>query len=122
MDAFSAEADRELAASLRAIRKKLGLKQVEAGRLFGGGINAFSEYGRGKTQPHKSTVLLLNLLHKHPELLQEQRNRKEGYEAASLDQGSTAQTGAGDAPAGGEDSASAGRVKRRWHWMGPGAY
>lgn len=74
VDAFSAEADHELAASLRAIRKKLGLKQAEAGRLFGGGVNAFSEYERGKTQPHKSTVLLLNLLDKHPELLQELRS------------------------------------------------
>lgn len=73
VDAFSAAVDRELAASLRAIRKKLGLKQAEAGRLFGGGVNAFSEYERGKTQPHKSTVLLLNLLDKHPELLKELR-------------------------------------------------
>jgi HTH-type transcriptional regulator/antitoxin MqsA len=56
---------------LRAIRKKLGLKQAEAGKLFGGGVSAFSEYERGKTQPHKSTVLLLKLLDKHPELLKE---------------------------------------------------
>lgn len=74
VDAFSLAVDRELAASLRAIRKKLGLKQAEAGRLFGGGINAFSEYERGKTQPHKSTVLLLRLLDKHPELLKELTN------------------------------------------------
>lgn len=60
-------------AEIRATRKKLGLKQAEAGRLFGGGINAFSEYERGKTQPHKSTVLLLRLLNKHPELLGEVR-------------------------------------------------
>lgn len=58
---------------LRAIRKKLGLKQAEAGRLFGGGASAFSDYERGKTQPHKSTVLLLKLLDKHPELLEEIR-------------------------------------------------
>jgi HTH-type transcriptional regulator/antitoxin MqsA len=57
--------------SLRAIRKKLGLKQAEAGRLFGGGVSAFSDYERGKTQPHKSTVLLLKLLDRHPELLKE---------------------------------------------------
>lgn len=61
------------AAQLRAIRKKLGLKQAEAGRMFGGGINAFSEYERGKTQPHKSTVLLFQLLDKHPDLLAELR-------------------------------------------------
>ena len=70
-EAFVAEVDGQIAAELRAIRKKLGLKQAEAGRLFGGGVNAFSEYERGKTQPHKSTLLLLKLLDKHPELLKE---------------------------------------------------
>lgn len=73
VDAFCAEVDAELAKSLRQIRKKLGLKQAEAGQLFGGGASAFSEYEHGKTQPHKSTVLLLKLLDKHPELLAEIR-------------------------------------------------
>jgi HTH-type transcriptional regulator/antitoxin MqsA len=59
------------ARELREIRKKLGLKQADAGRIFGGGVNAFSEYERGKTQPHKSTVLLLKLLDCHPELMRE---------------------------------------------------
>lgn len=62
-----------MAAEMRDIRKKLGLKQAEAGKLFGGGVSAFSEYERGKTQPHKSTILLLKLLNKHPELLDEVR-------------------------------------------------
>lgn len=66
-----AEAAAHRAAQLRTTRKKLGLKQADAGRIFGGGINAFSEYERGKTQPHKSTVLLFRLLDKHPELLAE---------------------------------------------------
>ncbi len=61
------------AAEMRTIRKKLGLKQAEAGRVFGGGVNAFSEYERGRTQPHKSTVLLFKLLDKHPDLLAELR-------------------------------------------------
>lgn len=69
--ALRKSADQQRAASLRAIRKKLGLKQAEAGKLFGGGASAFSEYERGKTQPHKSTVLLLKLLDKHPDLLKE---------------------------------------------------
>lgn len=60
-------------ASLRATRKRLGLKQAEAADLFGGGINAFSEYERGIRQPSKSTVLLLKLLDRHPELLNEVR-------------------------------------------------
>jgi HTH-type transcriptional regulator/antitoxin MqsA len=59
------------AQAVRVARKKLKLSQAEAGKLFGGGASAFSEYERGKTQPHKSTMLLLRLLDKHPELLPE---------------------------------------------------
>ena len=71
VDAFAAQVDAGETAWLRATRKKLGLKQAEAGKLFGGGASAFSEYERGKTQPHRSTILLLRLLDKHPELLKE---------------------------------------------------
>ncbi len=71
LEALRQQAGAARAASMRAIRKKLGLKQAEAGQLFGGGASAFSEYERGKTQPHKSTVLLLKLLDKHPELLKD---------------------------------------------------
>lgn len=71
IDEFVAAADAELAASLRAIRKKLGLKQAEAGRPFGGGVNAFFEYERGKTRPPRATVVVLRLLDRHPELLAE---------------------------------------------------
>lgn len=53
--------------------KKLGLRQAEAGQLFGGDASAFSEYECGKNQPHKSTVLLFRLLDKPPELLAELR-------------------------------------------------
>lgn len=60
-------------ANLRATRKRLGLKQAEAAALFGGGVNAFSEYERGIRQPSKSTLLLLKLLDRHPELLAEVR-------------------------------------------------
>ena len=66
-------ADKQRADSVRAIRKKLGLRQADAGQLFGGGVSAFSDYERGKTRPHKSTVLLLKILDKHPELLNELR-------------------------------------------------
>jgi HTH-type transcriptional regulator/antitoxin MqsA len=72
---FSVELDKAIlahqAAEIRAIRKKLGLKQSEAAHLFGGGINAFSEYELGKTKPHRSTLQLLHLLDHHPELLRE---------------------------------------------------
>ena len=76
MDAMNAvweEARTAESMPLRAIRKRLGLSQAEAGRLFGGGVSAFSGYERGKVQPHKAVVLLLMLLNKHPELLQEVR-------------------------------------------------
>ena len=65
--------DVDRAASLWATRKKLGLRQVQAGHLFGGGSSKFSEYERGKTQPHKSTVRLFKLLDRHPELRDEIR-------------------------------------------------
>ena len=73
VDAFLATVDAEIAQTLRTLRKKLGLKQAEAGRLFGDSVNAFSEYERGKTRPPKATVLLLRLLGRHPELLKEIR-------------------------------------------------
>jgi HTH-type transcriptional regulator/antitoxin MqsA len=65
--------DTAQAAELRATRKRLGLKQGEAAAIFGGGVNAFSEYERGIRQPSKSTLLLLQLLDRHPELLAEVR-------------------------------------------------
>jgi len=71
VNAFIKKVDAFTAAEVRTIRKKLGLRQAEAGKLFGGGASAFSEYECGKTQPHKSTVLLLNILGRHPELLKE---------------------------------------------------
>lgn len=65
--------DQRRCAELRNIRRRLGLKQAEAAALFGGGINAFSEYERGVREPSKSTVLLLRLLDRHPDLLAEAR-------------------------------------------------
>lgn len=63
--------DAQLAAFVRATRKRLGLNQSEAAALFGGGINAFSEYERGIRKPSKATLLLLKILGQHPELLKE---------------------------------------------------
>lgn len=64
--------------NLRATRKRLGLNQGEAAAIFGGGVNAFSEYERGIRQPSKST-LLLQLLDRHPELLTEVRTGIKWY-------------------------------------------
>jgi len=50
VDAFCAMVDQEIPDNVRDIRKKLSLKQAEAGKLFGGGASAFSEYERGNTE------------------------------------------------------------------------
>jgi HTH-type transcriptional regulator / antitoxin MqsA len=62
---------RSQAERIKAWRRRLGLTQKQAAEIFGGGVNAFSEYERGKTQPSKSTLLLLKILNKHPELLKD---------------------------------------------------
>ena len=56
---------------IRRIRRKLGLSQVAAARLTGGGHNAFSRYERGKTAPLPAVINLFRLLDKHPELLKD---------------------------------------------------
>ena len=56
---------------IRRIRRKLGLTQKQAAAIFGGGVNAFSRYERGEVEPATATLKLLQLLDKHPELLQE---------------------------------------------------
>ena len=55
------------------VRKKLNLDQQQAAEIFGGGINAFSRYENGKTQPPLALIKLLKLLDHHPELLNEVR-------------------------------------------------
>lgn len=61
-------------AYISRVRKKLDLTQREASAIFGGGANAFSRYETGKAQPHPSTVKLLKVLDRHPELLGEIRS------------------------------------------------
>jgi HTH-type transcriptional regulator / antitoxin MqsA len=56
---------------IRRIRRKLGLSQVAAARLTGGGHNAFSRYERGEAAPLPAVVNLFRLLDKHPELLKD---------------------------------------------------
>ena len=68
LDVARAQADKARCAEIRGIRKKLKLTQAQAAELLGGGINAFSEYERGKTRPGKATMLLLRLLADRPEL------------------------------------------------------
>ncbi|MGA2434347.1 MAG: type II toxin-antitoxin system MqsA family antitoxin [Bryobacteraceae bacterium] len=54
---------------IRRIRRKLGLSQVAAARLTGGGHNAFSRYERGEVAPLPAVVNLFRILDRHPELL-----------------------------------------------------
>jgi len=56
---------------IRRIRRKLGLSQIAAARLTGGGHNAFSRYERGEAMPMPAVVNLFRLLDRHPELLKD---------------------------------------------------
>ena len=56
---------------IRRIRRKLGLSQIAAARLTGGGHNAFSRYERGEAAPLPAVMNLFKLLDKHPELLKD---------------------------------------------------
>lgn len=58
-------------AFIARVRKKLALDQREAGEIFGGGVNAFSRYEKGKTKPSLALVKLLKVLDRHPDLLAE---------------------------------------------------
>lgn len=58
-------------AFITGVRKKLCLDQKEAAEIFGGGINAFSRYEKGKTKPPLALVKLLKVLDRHPDLLNE---------------------------------------------------
>ena len=51
---------------VRAIREGLGLTQVEAGELLGGGPRAFTKYEAGTVKPAAAVVNLLRLLEANP--------------------------------------------------------
>ena len=52
---------------IRAIREGLGLSQVEAGQLIGGGPSAFGKYESGTTKPAAAVAKMLRLLEASPE-------------------------------------------------------
>ena len=54
---------------IRRIRQGLGLSQVEAGKILGGGSRAFTKYENGKVKPAASVVNLLRILETQPNLL-----------------------------------------------------
>ena len=57
----------EYAAHIKAVRKKLGLTQEEAGVIIGGGKRAFQKYESGRTPPSDAAVGLIEILARHPE-------------------------------------------------------
>ena len=72
LQAFRSKVDRLLSPDeIKHIREKLKLTQQKASELFGGGVNAFSRYERGETPIPRSLSQLLQLLYKHPTLLDE---------------------------------------------------
>jgi HTH-type transcriptional regulator/antitoxin MqsA len=79
MRAFREKVDAVLAEQatfVERVRTKLGLDQRQAGKIFGGGHNAFSRYETGKTRTPVSILQLLTLLDEQPELLQKIRERR----------------------------------------------
>ena len=61
---------------IRAIRQGLGLTQVEAGELLGGGSRAFTKYEAGTVKPAASVVNLLRLLDVDPGMVRTLVGRK----------------------------------------------
>lgn len=57
----------QYAKRVRAVRKRLNLTQIEAGRIIGGGKRAFQKYESGATPPSDAAVGLIELLARHPE-------------------------------------------------------
>ena len=51
---------------IRSIRKRLGLTQVKAGKLLGGGPRAFAKYEAGTIKPAASVINLLRVLVAQP--------------------------------------------------------
>lgn len=54
---------------IRRIREKIGLSQVEAGELLGGGPRAFTKYENGAIKPTAATANILRLLDTNPSAL-----------------------------------------------------
>ena len=56
-------------AQIRAIRERLGLTQLQAGELLGGGPRSFTKYEAGSVKPAASVVALLRVLDAKPSML-----------------------------------------------------
>lgn len=54
---------------IRALRERLGLTQLEAGKLLGGGPSAFTKYETGTVKPAAAVNNLLRLLKANPDMI-----------------------------------------------------
>src|SRR5215469_3118826 len=61
---------------IRRIRETLGLSQVEAGELLGGGPRAFAKYENGSIKPSAAIVKSLKMLEANPQTLEALAGRK----------------------------------------------
>ena len=68
--------------TVRRIRKRLKLTQKEAGRIIGGGPNAFQKYETGEILVSKAITSALILLDKNPEDLEVLKSRAIDHHAA----------------------------------------
>jgi len=71
LESFRTEVKQKIASDVKEKREKLHLTQKEAAEYFGGGVRAFHKYEKGEILPSKSTLNLLTILSKHPDLLKE---------------------------------------------------
>jgi putative zinc finger/helix-turn-helix YgiT family protein len=56
-------------AAIKGIRERLGISQVEAGEILGGGPRAFTKYESGTIKPTAATANLLRMLEANPATL-----------------------------------------------------
>ena len=68
---------------VREVRTNLGLTQVEAGRIIGGGPRAFQKYESGEVMTSRAMTNLLRALVHHPEDLDRMRVDAQAAETSS---------------------------------------
>jgi HTH-type transcriptional regulator/antitoxin MqsA len=78
-DQLLEDAQQSVADEMRRIRRKLHLTQrCAVEMLSGGGHNAFSRYERAEVEPPKPLVVLMALLDRHPNLVEEVKAMGDG--------------------------------------------
>ena len=66
MDSFPADLTPD---EIRAIRERLGLTQIEASKIIGGGRRSFTKYESGAVKPAAAVVRLLRLIEEEPAIM-----------------------------------------------------